>query len=467
MRKFRLAGVLAAAGLFGWFSQAEAQVLKGQLKGFKPETGFVSYTPDGSAGSETLAMLTFDADGRFVVDTPLPEPALDAMVFLGKRLFFGVHLTDGKTTEMTISKEGDNYRVDFKGPDTDISRFVNRSAQAFDYSRYWAYDTQSKPLAEYRTLLDSEYKEVVKLLPTIENEKQREYYARLTDMQYRYLKLRLILNDAQNRHSEDYRNNAEYKELVKDIDPNDKMNFMTGLSQIALNDKVKAEKGGSNEAYCLEMINVVDKYVTLPALRSQMVGDIGLYYFIGGDGSGDPHAFISKYMKFAGKDSLQAKSMVDIFLEREKSIENLQQGTPAPDISLMTVDGKTVRLSDIVKGKFTYIDIWSTSCGPCLKEMPYVAKLVEKYKENDKVQFISISMDEKADVWKKKLEKDKPQWAQYLLFPEDIWKFNEDWGIVTIPRFIMIDKDGNIFSRDASKPSDEKTVSIIEEQINK
>lgn len=466
MKRIKLIGTFVVLGLLSYLSPTDAQVLKGQLKGFKSEGGFVSYMPDGSADNETLAQLTFDANGCFCVDTELPEPTIDAMVYLGKGLFFGVHLTAGETMEMTISKKDNEYQVDFKGPDSEISDFVNRSAQAFNYSHYWAYDTQPKPLEEYRKLLGSEYEEVIKLLPTIKDEKQRKYYAQLTDLQYRFLRLRLIINDAQNRHSNDYRNNAEYIELVRGIDPNDKMNFMVGLSQIALNDKVKTEMGGSNEAYCLEQMEVVDKYVTLPALRSQMVGLIGVNYFIGGDGSGDTHSFIKKYMTFAGKDSLQAEAMVNIFLERENSIKNLQKGIAAPDITLKTVDGKDVQLSNLVKGRLTYIDIWSTSCGPCLKEMPYMTKLADRYKGNDHIQFISISMDEKAEVWKNKLDKDKPQWAQYLLPVENNKKFYTDWGIVTIPRFILIDKNGNIVSRDAPKPSDEKTINLIEEQIN-
>lgn len=38
------------------------------------------------------------------------------------------------------------------------------------------------------------------------------------------------------------------------------------------------------------------------------------------------------------------------------------------------------------------------------------------------------------------------------------------WGISGIPRFIMLDKEGNIFSADASRPSEESTVTTIEEQ---
>ena len=123
-----------------------------------------------------------------------------------------------------------------------------------------------------------------------------------------------------------------------------------------------------------------------------------------------------------------------------------------------------MQLKDIAKGKFTYIDVWATWCGPCKKEIPFMAQLVEKFKGNDKVMFLSISIDEDVKAWKAMIEKDQPQWPQYNINKDTAKQFSADWGITGIPRFIMIDKNGNIFAADASRPSDEKTAQTIEEQ---
>ena len=152
------------------------------------------------------------------------------------------------------------------------------------------------------------------------------------------------------------------------------------------------------------------------------------------------------------------------FLEVKKSKEKTAAGTTAPDITLDTPDGKQVQLKDVCKGKFTYIDVWATWCGPCKKEIPHMAKLVERFKGNDKVQFLSISVDESVEAWKKMIEADKPAWAQYNIHGAVNAQFSKDWGITGIPRFIMIDKDGNIFAADASRPSNEETAKTIEEQ---
>jgi thiol-disulfide isomerase/thioredoxin len=50
------------------------------------------------------------------------------------------------------------------------------------------------------------------------------------------------------------------------------------------------------------------------------------------------------------------------------------KGRPAPEISLQTIDGKSVKLSD-QKGKVVLVDMWATWCPPCRKSLPHVQEL--------------------------------------------------------------------------------------------
>ena len=45
-------------------------------------------------------------------------------------------------------------------------------------------------------------------------------------------------------------------------------------------------------------------------------------------------------------------------------------GPKAPDFTLPALDGSTVRLSDHLGKGVILIDFWSTTCDPCLAEMP-------------------------------------------------------------------------------------------------
>ncbi len=62
----------------------------------------------------------------------------------------------------------------------------------------------------------------------------------------------------------------------------------------------------------------------------------------------------------------------------------LHLGDPAPDFSLIDLQGKTWTLSEL-KGQVVFINFWATWCPPCLKELPSMQKLytilpAEKFK---------------------------------------------------------------------------------------
>ena len=54
--------------------------------------------------------------------------------------------------------------------------------------------------------------------------------------------------------------------------------------------------------------------------------------------------------------------------------------------------GETSSLEDF-KGRYVYIDVWATWCGPCKKEIPYLKAIEEKF-HNRNIEFVSISVDE-------------------------------------------------------------------------
>ena len=145
------------------------------------------------------------------------------------------------------------------------------------------------------------------------------------------------------------------------------------------------------------------------------------------------------------------------------SISKLLPGVMATDFTMQDVNGKDVQFRSVIgQGKITYIDFWATWCGPCCAEIPYVEKLVEKYKNNPKIEFVSISLDNKLNKWHEKLEKDKPQWCQYVIPDNFHSAFATEYNIRAIPRFMMFDAEGKIITINAERPSAEN----IEEVLN-
>ena len=68
------------------------------------------------------------------------------------------------------------------------------------------------------------------------------------------------------------------------------------------------------------------------------------------------------------------------------------QGDAAPDFTLQTLDGKTLRLSDF-RGKAVVLNFWATWCQPCKIEMPWFVELQKQYGPEG-VQFLGVAMDD-------------------------------------------------------------------------
>ena len=131
--------------------------------------------------------------------------------------------------------------------------------------------------------------------------------------------------------------------------------------------------------------------------------------------------------------------------------------------------GGNTSLSDL-KGKYVYIDIWATWCGPCIKEIPSLKK-VEKQFEGKNIAFVSISVDNgrgyKNDAalayngWQKMIT-DKALGGMQLLADNGFSsKFIQDYKINGIPRFILLDPEGKIINADAPRPSNPQLVEIF------
>ncbi|MCI0484688.1 MAG: redoxin domain-containing protein, partial [candidate division NC10 bacterium] len=67
-------------------------------------------------------------------------------------------------------------------------------------------------------------------------------------------------------------------------------------------------------------------------------------------------------------------------------------GHPAPDFTLPTLGGKSVRLADFRGKKAVFINFWATWCAPCRLEMPTMEKAYQKYKGNG-LEILAISVD--------------------------------------------------------------------------
>jgi thiol-disulfide isomerase/thioredoxin len=165
------------------------------------------------------------------------------------------------------------------------------------------------------------------------------------------------------------------------------------------------------------------------------------------------------------------KSVKSYFASKLALREAFPKGSPSPVFeNYENFKGGTTSLSDL-KGKFVYVDVWATWCGPCKREIPSLKK-VETLYHGKNIEFVSISIDdarrsgtlEKAhESWKTMVAEKELGGIQ--LFSDKAWQsdFIESYKITGIPRFILIDPNGNIVSADAPRPSNPKLIELFDE----
>ncbi len=154
-------------------------------------------------------------------------------------------------------------------------------------------------------------------------------------------------------------------------------------------------------------------------------------------------------------------------IERAKIVEaklvETKTGVPAFQFSYPNISGQKISLADL-KGKVVLIDMWATWCGPCRAEEPHWEKLNEEF-IGKQVAFVGVSVDQ-----------DKPKWEAYVkeknlkgiqLHAGSGNTLSDAYKVNTIPRYILIDKSGNLISADSPRPSDPKLKALLEEWSKK
>lgn len=449
--------MLVGAPLWG-----NAQLLKGKANdGIKDLQ--VGISLDGDILTTQYQQLEVKNDGTFEFDAQLLTPFNDVTIYVNDDEGVGAHLVAGKRLELTLGLDRKGHvTYDFKGDAKTESEFYTRFSRAFDFMRYFPMDPSKalKP-AEALKMLEQETKAVRAMLPTIRDAALRDHYAKFADAYNKYFRLRMMTNEAyeSEKSLDDY---PEYDKLLATVDVNDEYSRLTGLSGMVIDRKIPQglmKFGGDMAPWGLAQMEAIDRYVTNPDVRKSLARSCAYTFFTFGKG-GDYMKFWNAFQAFA-KDYPE---LIEAYAPKVAAMSKTAKGTDAINAVMQTPDGKTCKLSDFF-GKFTYVDVWATWCDPCCAEIPHLEKLVEHFKGNGDIQFISISVDANQKAWLAKLEKDKPEWAQFILSKEEAKHFMDEWGITGIPRFIMIDRNGKIYAADAARPSDKDIIDTLEKAI--
>ena len=121
---------------------------------------------------------------------------------------------------------------------------------------------------------------------------------------------------------------------------------------------------------------------------------------------------------------------------------------------LKDIDGNYFTFEDL-KGKVVYVDYWASWCGPCRSQMPYSKQLHEMFtaQQLKQIVFLYISIDPTEEAWKNAVKQIGME-GRLAISPgnwnSEIAKY---FQINSIPRYMLIDKKGNIVDFNAKRPS--------------
>lgn len=145
-------------------------------------------------------------------------------------------------------------------------------------------------------------------------------------------------------------------------------------------------------------------------------------------------------------------------------LSKITPGKKSPEFDYENYNGDTTSLASL-RGKYVYVDVWATWCGPCLREIPFLKEVEEDYREKD-VVFVAISIDEAKDYdkWREMIEERELVGVQ-LYSGGEAWQsdFPQAYNVRGIPRFILIDPEGNIFDADTYRPSDPRLRALFDD----
>ena len=133
-------------------------------------------------------------------------------------------------------------------------------------------------------------------------------------------------------------------------------------------------------------------------------------------------------------------------LENQLLSSDMVEGSPAPDFTALTVNGKSLSLSQL-KGKYVFLDVWASWCAPCRREIPFIKKALAEAKNKDNFKVLSYSIDSKRSDWTNCIAKNQMSDKNWIhvstlkAWSSDIIRL---YNVRGVPHTVLIDPAGNV-----------------------
>lgn len=355
----------------------------------------------------------------------------------------------------------------------DFSKSVKVSGEKSGMSNYLIYKSKLQPqsreeiIAKYSVEEAEFWANAKEFLAKLEAELEKvdDISDELRDLEKRAVKAIYVMSlgtyckyHGSYTQTEDFEASEELQNAASDIDFNDGelYEYSVGYRNLLRNESnSKAQKlVESGEASSIAIGNLmVAEEMENETIRENMLFNAVASSFTRVD---DAKGLLDRYMALAKDEEKRAE-----VTEKYKAVAGLAAGQPSPKFNnFENYAGGTSSLNDF-KGKYVYIDVWATWCGPCKAEIPHLKTVEEKYRGKN-IVFVSISVDKKKDyeTWRSMIAEKEMGGVQLITHESD---FMDAYAIKGIPRFILIDPEGNIVNKNAPRPSTPQLIELFNE----
>ncbi len=117
----------------------------------------------------------------------------------------------------------------------------------------------------------------------------------------------------------------------------------------------------------------------------------------------------------------------------------LQAGMIPPDFELETLEGDTIKLSEL-KGQKVIVNFWATWCPPCRAEIP---DFIEVYEKED-VEILAVNMEETKNNLEMVEEFVEEFEMPFPVLKDEDGDLMDEYRVVAFPTSYMIDSEGHI-----------------------
>ncbi len=272
-----------------------------------------------------------------------------------------------------------------------------------------------------------------------------------------------------------------HRYLAQDTAYQPSKEFMESFNDITVNDTAWLAIP-EFERYAMELLqkNAMEEYQGM-SKQEQDATDLVALEFEEVDEVADKKAvreflmyhILQKQLKYYGPGEV-VDSLIDKFRERcqrgkyisrigemRENWRRIEPGNKAPGFRYPDMEGEEHALEDF-RGKYVYIDVWASWCGPCRRQIPHLEELINDYSGKN-IVFMSVSVDENKQAWEDMVqEKDMKGYQLYAGGWEA--KIARKFMINSIPRFILIDPAGKIVDSNAPRPSSDEIRQLFKEK---